>query len=75
MTEPWQWSERTWRDHVARVRAGRPLRPETWPGGAKVAVALSFDSDHETIALRDGHVLPGKLSQGSTARGSACRAS
>ncbi|MGW4401541.1 polysaccharide deacetylase family protein [Amycolatopsis nivea] len=64
MTEPWQWSEQTWRGHVGRVRAGRPLRPESWPGGARVAVALSFDSDHETISLRDGHVLPGKLSQG-----------
>ncbi|WP_116198924.1 polysaccharide deacetylase family protein [Amycolatopsis circi] len=64
MTEPWQWSEQTWRDHVAHVRAGRPLRPESWPGGARVAVALSFDSDHETLALRDGQVLPGKLSQG-----------
>ncbi|MBB1152528.1 MULTISPECIES: polysaccharide deacetylase family protein [Amycolatopsis] len=64
MTEPWQWSEQTWRNHVGRVRAGRPLRPESWPGGARVAVALSFDSDHETISLRDGQVLPGKLSQG-----------
>ncbi|MTD54412.1 polysaccharide deacetylase family protein [Amycolatopsis pithecellobii] len=66
MTEqqPWQWTEPTWRGHVERVRAGRPLRPESWPGGAKVAVALSFDSDHETPALRDGDVLPGKLSQG-----------
>ncbi|GHF78995.1 peptidoglycan/xylan/chitin deacetylase (PgdA/CDA1 family) [Amycolatopsis bartoniae] len=66
MTEqqPWQWDERTWRGHVERVRAGRPLRPESWPGGARVAVALSFDSDHETPALRDGEVLPGKLSQG-----------
>ncbi|MFD2466307.1 polysaccharide deacetylase family protein [Amycolatopsis silviterrae] len=64
MTEPWQWSERTWRDHVARVRAGRPLRPESWPGGARVAVALSFDSDHETSGLYNGQVLPGKLSQG-----------
>ncbi len=27
-------------------------------------MALSFDSDHETLALRDGQVLPGKLSQG-----------
>ncbi|MDQ0771706.1 peptidoglycan/xylan/chitin deacetylase (PgdA/CDA1 family) [Streptomyces aurantiacus] len=66
MTEqqPWQWEEPTWREHVGHVRAGRPLRPESWPGGAKVAVALSFDSDHETIPLRDGEVLPGKLSQG-----------
>lgn len=62
--QPWQWDEPTWRGHVERVRAGRPLRPRSWPGGAKVAVALSFDSDHETPALRDGEVLPGKLSQG-----------
>ncbi|NBH08765.1 polysaccharide deacetylase [Amycolatopsis sp. SID8362] len=65
MTEqPWQWDEATWRGHVEHVRAGRPLRPASWPGGAKVAVALSFDSDHETPALRDGEVLPGKLAQG-----------
>ena len=67
MTEqpaPWQWDEPTWRGHVGRVRAGRPLRPTAWPGGARVAVALSFDSDHETPALRDGEVLPGKLAQG-----------
>jgi len=64
MTEPWQWSADTWQRHVNRVRAGRPLRPESWPGGAKTAVALSFDSDHETGALRNGEVLPGKLSQG-----------
>ncbi|SEF20470.1 Polysaccharide deacetylase [Amycolatopsis pretoriensis] len=62
--QPWQWDEKTWRGHVEHVRAGRPLRPAAWPGGAKVAVALSFDSDHETPALRDGDVLPGKLAQG-----------
>jgi peptidoglycan-N-acetylglucosamine deacetylase len=62
--QPWQWDEPTWRGHVERVRAGRSLRPGRWPGGARVAVALSFDSDHETPALRDGDVLPGKLSQG-----------
>ncbi|NRQ31922.1 polysaccharide deacetylase [Nonomuraea sp. NN258] len=66
MTEqkPWQWDERTWRGHVARVRAGRSLRPSAWPGGARVAVALSFDSDHETIPLRDGLTGPGRLAQG-----------
>jgi peptidoglycan/xylan/chitin deacetylase (PgdA/CDA1 family) len=63
-TEPWQWDEGTWRGHVEHVRAGRSLKPASWPGGAKAAVALSFDSDHETLALRDGEVLPGKLSQG-----------
>ena len=63
-TEPWRWDEATWRGHVQRVRAGRSLAPKAWPGGARVAVALSFDSDHETIPLRDGETRPGKLSQG-----------
>ncbi|GGQ04664.1 polysaccharide deacetylase [Streptosporangium pseudovulgare] len=62
--QPWQWSEQTWRGHVDRVRAGRSLTPASWPGGARVAVALSFDSDHETIPLREGETRPGKLSQG-----------
>jgi peptidoglycan/xylan/chitin deacetylase (PgdA/CDA1 family) len=62
--EPWQWDESTWRAHVSAVRAGRSLRPAAWPGGARAAVALSFDSDHETIPLRDGETTPGKLSQG-----------
>jgi peptidoglycan-N-acetylglucosamine deacetylase len=62
--EPWEWDEATWRGHVDRVRAGRPLAPPTWPGGARVAVALSFDSDHETIPLREGETRPGRLSQG-----------
>jgi peptidoglycan-N-acetylglucosamine deacetylase len=60
---PWQWDESTWRGHVGHVRAGRRLLRE-WPGGARAAVALSFDSDHETIPLRDGETGPGKLSQG-----------
>ena len=60
----WQWPEERWRGVVNRVRAGRSLRPERWEGGARVAVALSFDSDHETIPLRDGETSPGKLSQG-----------
>jgi peptidoglycan-N-acetylglucosamine deacetylase len=62
--EPWQWSERLWRGHVERVRAGARLVPPRWPSGARVAVAISFDSDHETIPLRDGETRPGKLSQG-----------
>jgi peptidoglycan-N-acetylglucosamine deacetylase len=61
---PWRWDEETWRGHVGFVRAGRPLVPSAWPGGKRVAVALSFDSDHETIPLRDGETGPGKLSQG-----------
>jgi Polysaccharide deacetylase len=66
MTElqPWQWDEPTWRGHVERVRAGVRLVPPQWPDGARVAVAISFDPDHETIPLRDGETRPGKLSQG-----------
>lgn len=52
--EPWQWPEEMWRGLVNRVRAGRRLRPATWKNGARFAVTLSFDSDHETNELRDG---------------------
>ena len=62
--EPWQWPEQRWRGVVERVRAGRSLKPETWPGGGRVAVAISFDSDHETGALSSGDLHPGRLSQG-----------
>jgi peptidoglycan/xylan/chitin deacetylase (PgdA/CDA1 family) len=62
--ESWTWPEERWRAAVDRVRAGRTLLPARWPDGARVAVALSFDSDHETIALRSGDTHPGRLSQG-----------
>ena len=62
--EPWQWPEQVWRGHVDRVRAGRSLLPAQWPGGARVAVGLSFDSDHETLPLRNGVTSPGELSVG-----------
>lgn len=52
--QPWQWPEQTWRHLVNRVRAGRSLRPTAWKNGARFAVALAFDSDHETNELRDG---------------------
>jgi peptidoglycan/xylan/chitin deacetylase (PgdA/CDA1 family) len=62
--EAWRWPEETWRGIVGKVRAGRSLKPGSWPGGARVAVALSFDSDHETLTLRSGDRSPGRLSQG-----------
>jgi peptidoglycan/xylan/chitin deacetylase (PgdA/CDA1 family) len=62
--EPWQWPEKKWRSVVEKVRAGRSLKPKVWPNGARVAVALSFDSDHESIVLRQADESPGKLSQG-----------
>ena len=61
---PWQWPEEHWRAIVNRVRAGRSLRPSAWPGGARCAIALSFDSDHETGELREAGESPSRLSQG-----------
>ncbi|MCG8543814.1 MAG: polysaccharide deacetylase [Alphaproteobacteria bacterium] len=52
---------------VERVRAGRSLKPKVWKDGARVAVGLSFDSDHESSTLRWGETSPGKLSQGEYA--------
>lgn len=60
----WRWPEERWRQAVNKVRAGRSLTPATWPDGARVAVALSFDVDQETISLRDGRTSPALLAQG-----------
>jgi peptidoglycan-N-acetylglucosamine deacetylase len=62
--EPWQWTETHWRKVVAQVRAGGALRPASWPGNARCAVALSFDSDHESNELRDGGKSIGRMSWG-----------
>jgi peptidoglycan-N-acetylglucosamine deacetylase len=62
--EPWQWSEATWRRIVGRARAGRSMRPKAWPDGARCAVTISFDADHETIPLRDADESPMRISQG-----------
>ncbi len=61
---PWTWPEETWRGIVQHVRAGRSLKPKRWKGGATFAVALSFDSDHETIELRNGGKSYSRISQG-----------
>ena len=63
-SRPWEWPEPTWRGMVERARAGRSLKPTHWPGGARCAVTLSFDADHETIPLRDGDPSPMRISQG-----------
>ena len=47
---------------VNAVRAGRKLTPTSWPGGARVAVGLSFDVDNELLSRRTP--LPVPLSQG-----------
>ncbi len=62
--EAWEWPEEVWRRIVDRARAGRSLAPKSWPNGARCAVAISFDADHETIPLRDGDESPMRISQG-----------
>ena len=61
---PWSLGEEAVREIVGRVRAGRDLTPKQWPGGARVAVGLSFDFDNETIPLRDGNHSVSQMSQG-----------
>lgn len=63
--EPWNWPEEYVFEQVNRVRAGRNLNPDSWPGGARVAVLLSYDVDNETVmGLRSGEISVGPLSQG-----------
>jgi peptidoglycan-N-acetylglucosamine deacetylase len=63
-SEPWEWEEPHWRGLVNQVRAGERLAPKSWQGGARCAVALSFDSDHETNELRDGGKSIGRMAWG-----------
>jgi len=65
--KPWLLTQDQVNSIVNAVRAGKDLTPSAWPEGAKVAVALSFDFDAETNALRDGQYSPGALSQGEYA--------
>lgn len=60
----WTWSEERLQGLMNRARAGRSLKPASWPGNARCAVALSFDSDHDTFELRDGGKSISALSQG-----------
>lgn len=58
------WSDEQVRAAVAPVRAGRALTPRQWPGGARVAVCLSFDVDNESFTLNRGDTAPVTLSAG-----------
>jgi peptidoglycan-N-acetylglucosamine deacetylase len=49
-----QWSDEQIKDTVNAARVARKLTPKTWPGGARVAVCLSFDDDTQAPLLRDG---------------------
>lgn len=65
---PWALSEDDVRGLVGRVRAGRSLQPAQWPGGARAAVALSFDCDHECFELGSGGQAIGRLAWGEFGR-------
>ncbi|MEO1226144.1 MAG: polysaccharide deacetylase [Pseudomonadota bacterium] len=65
---PFHWAEETWRGIVGQVRAGRRLAPDIWPDGARCAVALSFDCDHETFELGAGGQAIGRLGWGEYGR-------
>jgi peptidoglycan/xylan/chitin deacetylase (PgdA/CDA1 family) len=65
---PYQWSEEHWRGLLRRVRSGPALRPDAWRDGARCAVALSFDCDHETAEFGGGGSSVGRLAWGEFGR-------
>jgi peptidoglycan-N-acetylglucosamine deacetylase len=65
---PFQWSQEHWQSLLHRVRAGPALRPPAWKDGARCAVALSFDCDHETAELGAGRSAVGRLAWGEFGR-------
>ena len=73
--KPWQMPESDWRATLNRVRAGRALQPSAWPGGARCAVALSFDCDHETYELAVAANQSADLHRVNSAVASGCRVS
>jgi peptidoglycan/xylan/chitin deacetylase (PgdA/CDA1 family) len=52
------------KEQFFRVSAGRRMTPMTWPNGARVAVALSFDVDNATHSLARGLLGANELSVG-----------
>jgi peptidoglycan-N-acetylglucosamine deacetylase len=65
---PHSWPEEHWRGLLRRVRAGPALRPAAWKDGARCAVAISFDCDHETAELGKGEFAVGRLAWGEFGR-------
>ena len=58
------WTDEQLTKVAHHVRAGRKLTPKSWPGGARVAVCLSFDPDNQSIALNRGNNTPITMSEG-----------
>lgn len=65
---PQDWTEAEWRGLVGRVRAGRRLAPKAWPSGARAALALSFDCDHECFEMGGGGRAVGRIAWGQFGR-------
>lgn len=59
-----KWSDEQLKKVANHVRAGRTLRPKSWPNGARVAVCLSFDPDNFSITLNGGNTNPVAISAG-----------
>ncbi|HEY7566094.1 MAG TPA: polysaccharide deacetylase [Gemmatimonadaceae bacterium] len=66
-TPPWMWSTERVKQTIGMVRAGKSLAPKQWPGGARVAVLLSFDVDNETVFLAP--IAPGRANIGGLSQG------
>src|SRR5262245_48198053 len=49
-----RWTDAQLEDAAKLAGVARKLTPKVWPNGARVAVALSFDTDTEAPLLRDG---------------------
>jgi len=61
----WKWTPEEISKLVSKVRAGRDLSPESWPGGARVAVSFSFDVDTEPVWIgMQGQSSPSYMSRG-----------
>ena len=52
------------KSEMFHVSAGLRLKPSSWPGNNRVAVALSFDVDNATMALSQGNLDYEVLSRG-----------
>jgi len=52
------------KSEMFHVSAGRRLKPSSWPGNNRVAVALSFDVDNATVPLAQGNLDYEVLSRG-----------
>jgi peptidoglycan/xylan/chitin deacetylase (PgdA/CDA1 family) len=63
----WRWPTERVLSTINAIRAGKSLKPASWPDGGRVAVLLSFDVDNETVFLAP--VAPGRPNIGALSQG------